>query len=1034
MATQLGVIQQFMQALSNASSKLTGERVLDSAIDKAFATSKFKYFQSAKKANIRAAFLEDLRNAPSVEYFLRVYCGIDFDTSDSGAITGSDADKDAGNAKTKTDDNIISLVKSVDTSFKSDSFTTDDLTVKLNGKSFSDLTDSEKYIWRGLKKSWISDSLKLVAESYGEKFCFGDNSFAKKKKFKTIVNQLNVEFVNNTTADEAAVTATYNDDSGETESITLTINMNSLEGNITDETKKEFGRIIARKMTQVVMMANLLYFPIYRHLPGFITEGLGELTVGITTSNEDSIKALASDISRYEVGLDVNDLERRDEKFMYEGGYTFLRYLARQAGDLTIANSSTSNTLLLTFYGNDTITNRASKVTITSGDGSDSIISTADNVTINAEDGGDSISASGKKIVINAGAGKDYVSIASGSSNITIDGGDGNDLIQNNASVARIEAGKGSDAITLYSGAKKNTVNAGVGNDSIYIYSENNLINGDDGNDYFSIASSAKNNTINGGKGNESIYISEKVSNNTIDTGAGNDLIYSKGSNLVIKGGDGDDTINNESTAATIDAGAGDDLVQLYSHDSNAQNSTVTAGAGNDSIYIGGENLSVSAADGDDYTHIYAYAKKVTVYSGAGNDTIYSESKNGFLFQYASGDGNDSIKGFSSKDTLNITSGSYSTTKSGSSVIVKVGGSKITLHGAASLSKVNIVKGKINDTSSSDTTLTLTNSSKSAVTISSSVQNANATKRTKAIKITGNKLANTIQGGSGNDTIYGKAGNDSLVGNGGADYLSGGNGNDTLTGGKGKDTFSYSAGKDVITDYATGDKIKITSGKITKSTVSGSDVVFTLSNGSLTVKDAKGQKLSMINSSGKSYSTVIGGSSSSTIKIVTNSTKSPVTVGTSVKTIDASTRTVSASIKGNGLDNSIVGGTGNDSLYGRSGNDTILGGRGNDKLYGSNGDDVLTGGKGNDSLWGDDGADTFVYAKGDGKDVIFGFENDDLLKITGDFSTSYDKSKKEIYFDVGSTENAITLKEYTATSFNINGSDYKISGSTLKKK
>ena len=487
MATQLGVIQQFMKALSDANARKTststGEKVLDSAISKSFATSKFKYFQNEKRDNIRSAFLEDLRNAPSVEYFLRVYCGIDFNTKDSGAITGSDA----GNSKAKTDDNIISQVTSVDTSFNSNSFTTNDLTVKLSGKSFSDLSNSEKYIWRGLKKSWISDSLKLVAESYGENFCFGDKSFAKKKKFNVIVNQLNVEFVNNTTGDEAAVTAIYNDDTGETTSITLTINMNSLEDNITDETKKEFGRIIARKMTQVVMMANLIYFPIYRHLPGFITEGLGELTVGITNSNEDSIKALASDISRYEIGLDVNDLERRDEKFMYEGGYTFLRYLARQAGDLTIANSKTANTLLLTFYGNDTITNRANEVTITSGDGNDSITNSANNVTINAEDGKDSISASGKKILINADDGNDYVSISSGSSNVTINGGDGNDFISNNASVSVIEAGKGGDNVYLYTGAKKNTLNAGSGNDSIYIYSESNLINGDDGNDYFSI-------------------------------------------------------------------------------------------------------------------------------------------------------------------------------------------------------------------------------------------------------------------------------------------------------------------------------------------------------------------------------------------------------------------------------------------------------------------------------------------------------------------------------------------------------------------
>ena len=101
-------------------------------------------------------------------------------------------------------------------------------------------------------------------------------------------------------------------------------------------------------------------------------------------------------------------------------------------------------------------------------------------------------------------------------------------------------------------------------------------------------------------------------------------------------------------------------------------------------------------------------------------------------------------------------------------------------------------------------------------------------------------------------------------------------------------------------------------------------------------------------------------------------------------------------------------------------------------MYGSNGDDVLNGGAGNDSLWGDDGADTFIYSSG--KDFIYGFEDDDMLKITSSFSSSYSSSNKEIYFKVGSTSKAITLKDYTATSFNVNGTNYKISGSKLVKK
>ena len=72
--------------------------------------------------------------------------------------------------------------------------------------------------------------------------------------------------------------------------------------------------------------------------------------------------------------------------------------------------------------------------------------------------------------------------------------------------------------------------------------------------------------------------------------------------------------------------------------------------------------------------------------------------------------------------------------------------------------------------------------------------------------------------------------------------------------------------------------------------------------------------------------------------------------------------------------------------------------------------------------------------KGDGKDVIYGFDNNDMLKITGAFSASYKKSNDAIYFKVGSTKNAITLKNFDAITFNINGKDYTISGKKLVRK
>ena len=66
--------------------------------------------------------------------------------------------------------------------------------------------------------------------------------------------------------------------------------------------------------------------------------------------------------------------------------------------------------------------------------------------------------------------------------------------------------------------------------------------------------------------------------------------------------------------------------------------------------------------------------------------------------------------------------------------------------------------------------------------------------------------------------------------------------------------------------------------------------------------------------------------------------------------------------------------------------------------------------------------------------LYFGFEDDDMLKITGAFSASYDKSTGYISFKVGSTSNAITLKNFDTSSFNVNGDIYRIKGSKLVKR
>lgn len=137
-----------------------------------------------------------------------------------------------------------------------------------------------------------------------------------------------------------------------------------------------------------------------------------------------------------------------------------------------------------------------------------------------------------------------------------------------------------------------------------------------------------------------------------------------------------------------------------------------------------------------------------------------------------------------------------------------------------------------------------------------------------ANSIFGGSKADTIYGGNGNDSIDGGTGNDKLFGGAGNDSLFGEVGDDTLTGGAGKDVFVYGSGDgyDIITDYTAGqDKIKISSGTISTTSYSGSNVVFAVGTGMLTVQNAKGKKITITDAFGKTttqtYSGAVSGSS-----------------------------------------------------------------------------------------------------------------------------------------------------------------------------
>lgn len=209
------------------------------------------------------------------------------------------------------------------------------------------------------------------------------------------------------------------------------------------------------------------------------------------------------------------------------------------------------------------------------------------------------------------------------------------------------------------------------------------------------------------------------------------------------------------------------------------------------------------------------------------------------------------------------------------------------------------------------------------------VSTINAAATTKSVTLRGNTKNNVMRAGSGGNTLRGDKGND------------------TLYGGKGKDTFIYADGDgiDTIYNYEAGkDVLSLISGKITKTTVSGADVIFTVNKGSIRVKNGVLKNIVLMNSQGqkttkKLYynlpSTAIYNANKTTITLK-DSASGTIDLGKympSVTTVNAKAAKKSLTIYGNAKANVIYAGKAGGNIRGKAGNDKIYCGAGTDKIY-----------------------------------------------------------------------------------------------------
>ena len=624
--------------------------------------------------------------------------------------------------------------------------------------------------------------------------------------------------------------------------------------------------------------------------------------------------------------------------------------------------------------------------------GSDNLTNTVAGATINALGGNDLISntSSASAAVIYGGAGND--NIFNYADSVTIDSGAGDNSIWNSGNKVKIYDGNGSDYIN--NSGDWTTIDFGDGDD--YIYNTGygvNMYSGT-GDDY--VGNSGDSTSICTGNGNDNVANSgDSVE---ISLGSGNDSVWNTGDSVTIWGGAGNDSINNLGKDVTINAGSGDDTVILDR--SNAQVLIYNSGDGLDLIK-GVTSYATISVTGGTYT-------KSTV----GDDVIISVGSGSMRLIQASGT-TLNIKGTlegggSSSNVINLTSGDdefenyddgYIINGLSGDDFIDNDGDNVTINGGTGKDLIlnggeNVI---INGDSGNDY---IVNSAYSGTQLGGNRVTVNGGAGNDTLKNAASVAA--IIGGDGSDsiyssgnyvTIYGDSGNDNIQLYDNYITVSGGADNDTIYADGSYQLLQYASGdgKDIVYGFDEGDTLHVTSGSISSASVSGSDVVFKIGSGTVTLKNAKDKSLTLKIGSGSAFSTVISGSEVSTIPAGISVSGATLTASTAftgnkisladytstVTKVNASALSRGISIVGTAVANSlkggkgadiIDGGAGNDTLYGGVGNDILYGGAGADKIYGEAGNDTLYGGAGKNTLTGGAGSDVFVYESGN--DII----------------------------------------------------------------
>ena len=270
------------------------------------------------------------------------------------------------------------------------------------------------------------------------------------------------------------------------------------------------------------------------------------------------------------------------------------------------------------------------------------------------------------------------------------------------------------------------------------------------------------------------------------------------------------------------------------------------------------------------------------------------------------------------------------------------------------------------------------------------------------LNIVGEKAIDTlISNSSSNTLINGTSYADSIFNSGSNVTINAGQGNDTVRLDGSNQVVQYKAGdgNDTLYGFDANDTVNITDGSQYSTAKSGSDVLVSLSSGSLRIKDIDSTNVN-----------VSGGSHKAVGITLSNDTSSTVVNGTALKdSITNSARNVTINA---GADNDIIINNGGRSV-------SLNAGAGNDSIINSGSHSYINGGAGNDDITLNGDQNVIEYAAGDGNDYVVGYSSTDTVRIVGNTSYSTETSGSDIVISIG--EGEIVLENAAEETINIIG-------------